>query len=177
MRWLIACVLAAFSSFANAEGPLYADLHFAVAGVDHTNLDFYPKFASATAGFFIRPGIGLEVFADRGLASDRKRGFDLEIESAYGVAVRLESPPIRRVSGYIVIGGVNYSVKQVAAATGMLGSSSISDDFSGVRFSIGFIERLERWENVLLSVEYRHYNADQPLQVDSLLLGLRLQMP
>jgi hypothetical protein len=177
VRWLIACVLTVFSSFANADGPLYAELQFAAAGVNHSDLDFYPKYASVTAGLFLRPGIGLEIFADSGLASDRKGGFDLEVESAYGVAVRLQSPPIRRVHGFIVIGAVNYSIKQTAPSTNTLGGSSIEGDFTGMRLSVGFIERLERWDNVLLSLEYRHYNADEPLQVDALLLGLRVNTP
>jgi hypothetical protein len=177
VRWLIACVLVVFSSFANADGPLYADLQFAAAGVNHSNLDFYPQFASVSAGVFLRPGIGLEIFADSGLVSNRKSGFDLEVESAYGVAVRLQSPPIRRVHGFIVIGAVNYSIKQTATATSILGGSSLEDDFRGMRLSVGLIERLERWDNVLLSLEYRHYNADDPMSVDALLFGLRVNTP
>lgn len=177
MRWLIACVLTMFSSFANAEGPLYADLQLAAAGVSHSNLDFYPQFASVSAGVFLRPGIGVEIFADGGLASDRKEGFNLEIENAYGIAIRLQSPPIRRVHGYIVLGAVNYSIKQTASSTASLGGSSIEGDFTGMRVSVGMVERLERWENVMLSLEYRHYNADDPMRVDALLIGLRVNTP
>jgi hypothetical protein len=177
VRWLIACVLAVFSSFANADGPLYADLQFAVAGVSHSSLDFYPQFASVSAGVFLRRGIGLEIFADSGLGSDRKRGFDVEVENAYGIAVRLQSPPTRRVQGFIVIGAVNYSMKQTAAATNTLGGSSIEGDFTGMRISVGILERFEHWDNVLLSLEYRHYNADDPMRVDALLFGLRVNTP
>lgn len=177
MRWLIACVLTVVSSFANADGPLYADLQIAAAGVSHSDLDFYPQYASVSAGLFLRPGIGLEIFADSGLASDRKSGFNLEVENAYGVAIRFQSPPVRRVHGYIVIGAVNYSIKQTATATSSLGGSSIEGDFTGMRVSVGMVERLERWENVMLSLEYRHYNADEPMRVDALLLGLRVNTP
>jgi hypothetical protein len=177
VRWLIACVLTIVSSSANADGALYADLHIAAAGVKHSNLDFYPQYASVSAGLFVRPGIGLEVFADSGLASDRKRGFNLRVENAYGVAIRLQSPAVRRVHGYIVIGAVNYSVKQTASATNSLGGSSIAGDFTGMRVSVGMVERLKRWENVMLSLEYRHYNADDPMRVDALLLGLRVNTP
>lgn len=177
MRWLIASLLVVFSSFASAEGPLYADLQFAAAGVNHSNLDFYPQFASVSAGVFLRPGIGLEVFGDSGLTSDRKGGFELDIESAYGIALRLQSPPIRRVHGFIVIGAVNYSIKQTATSTSTLGGSSIEGDFKGMRVSVGLIERLERWNNISLSLEYRHYNAGEPIRVDALLFGLRVTTP
>lgn len=177
MRWLIACVLTIISSIANADGPVYAEVHVAAAGVKNSDLDFYPQFASVSAGLFVSPGIGLEIFADTGLASDRKGGFDLEIENAVGVALRLESPSIRRVHGFIVIGAVNYSVKQTSAITDIRTGSSIEGDFKGMRLSIGIVERLERWDNVLLSLEYRHYNADEPIRVDALLLGLRINTP
>ena len=177
MRWLIACVLTIFSTFANADGPVYADLQFAAAGVNHSSLDFYPQYASVTAGLFLRPGIGLEVFADTGLASDRKGGFDLEVENAFGIAIRLQSPPVRQVQGFIVIGAVNYSISQKSIAANAPAGSSIEGDFKGVRLSVGLIERLERWDNVLLSLEYRHYNAEEPMRVDALLFGVRINTP
>lgn len=177
MRWLIASLLTVISSFANADGPLYADLQFAAAGVNHSNLDFYPQFASVSAGVFLRPGIGLEVFADSGLSSDRKSGLELEVENAYGIAIRLQSPPIRRVQGFIVLGAVNYSIKQSATGPSSQFGSLIEGDFTGMRVSLGLVERLERWENVLLSLEFRHYNVDEPLRVDALLLGLRVNTP
>lgn len=177
MRWLIACVLTIFSSFANAEGPFYADLQYAAAGVNQSDLEFYPQYASVGAGMFIRPGIGLEVFADTGLSSDRKGGFDLKVQNAFGFALRLQSPPVRRVQGYIIFGAVNYSVSQTARSSSSSSASSIDGDFRGMRVSIGLLERLERWENVLLSLEYRHYNADDPMRVDALMLGLRFNTP
>jgi hypothetical protein len=177
VRWLIACVLTFCSSIATANGPVYAEAQFAAAGVNHSGLDFYPQFASVSAGVFLRPGIGLEVFADGGLSADRKGGQQLEVENAFGVAIRLQSPPIRRVQGFVVSGAVNYSINPTAAAMGASGSSSIEGDFKGARISVGLMERLERWENVLLTLEYRHYNASDPLRVDALLLGLRFNTP
>ncbi len=177
MRWLLACVLAVSSSISNAEGPIYAEVHIAAAGVNHSNLDFNPYFASVSAGTFVRQGIGVEVFADSGFRSHKKNGFDLEVTEAYGIGIRLQSPPVNRIQGYVVLGAVNYTIKQQANATESLGGSSINGDFTGMRISVGIMERMERWKNVLISLEYRHYNADQPLRVDALLLGLRINTP
>jgi len=177
VRWLIACVLAFSVSIAQADGPIYAEFQFGAAGVRNGDLDFVPKLASVSAGFYLRQGIGLEIFADGGVSSDRKDGFDLEIESAYGIALRLESPPVRRVRGYMVIGAVEYTVNQESSATADIRSSAIDGDFTGLRIGLGISERLERWDNVIVSLEYRHYNADEPLQVDALLLGLRINTP
>ena len=175
MRWLIACVLTVVSSLANgADRPLYAELQYAAAGVNHSDLEFYPQFGSASAGVFLRKGIGVEVFADIGLGSDKKSGFDLKVDHAVGIAVRLESPPVRRVRGFIVLGAVNYSITQKAAATDTQNGSSLDGSFTGMRVSVGIAERLKWWENVLLSAEYRHYNAGESLRVDALLLGLRV---
>ena len=177
MRWLIACVLAVTSSFALAEGPLYGEVHLAAGGVQHPNLDFYPIFGSVTVGAFVMPGIGLEVFADTNLKSDERSGFDLEVEHAYGIAARFQSPPVNGVQGYITLGWVNFAVEQRSSGTPSLAASSVSEDFTGGRVSIGLMQRLKRFRNLLVSMEYRHYNADDPLRVDALLLGLRVNTP
>lgn len=177
MRWLLACVLAVSTSTVQADGPLYAEVQLAAAGVNHSNLDFYPTFGSISAGLFVREGIGIEVFADSGITSDKKNGFDLEVTEAYGIGLRLQSAPVNRIQGYMVLGAVNFTVNQEANATASLGGSLINGDFTGVRVSLGIMERLERWKNVLVSLEYRHYNADQPIHVDAVLLGLRVNTP
>lgn len=177
MRWLIACVLAVSSSFAVADGPVYGEVQLAAAGVQHSDLDFYPVFGSVSVGAFVLPGFGIEVFADSGLASDRRGGFHLEVEEAYGVAARFQSPPSRGVQGYIVLGWVNFTVDQQASATASLAGSSITEDFQGARVSIGVMQRLQRFRNLLFSFEYRHYNAGEALRVDALVLGLRVNTP
>ncbi len=177
MRWLIACVLAVTSSFASAEGPLYGEVHLAVSGVQHPNLDFFPIFGSVTVGAFVMPGIGLEVFADTNLQSDERSGFDFEVEHAFGIAARFQSPPVSGVQGFITLGWVNFSVEQRALGTPTLAASSVSEDFTGARVSIGLMQRLQSFRNFLVTVEYRHYNADDPLRVDAVLLGLRVNTP
>ncbi len=177
MRWLIACVLAVTSSFASADGPLYGEVQLAAGGVQHSDLDFYPLFGSVSVGAFLMPGIGVELFADSGIESDRRGGFNLEVEEAYGIAARFQSPPARGVQGYIVLGWVNFTVDQQARATASLSGSSINEDFTGARVSVGVMQRLQRFRNLLVSFEYRHYNADEPLRLDALLLGLRVNTP
>lgn len=177
MRWLIGCLLAVSTSLASANGSLYGEVQLAAGGVQHSELDFYPLFGSVSAGMFLAPGIGLEVFADTGLAADTVGGFDLEIEQAYGLAARFQSPPARGIQGYIVLGVVNYTLNQASKATASLAATDVNEDFTGARISVGLMQRLKSAPNLLVSVEYRHYNADEPLKVDALLLGLRVNTP
>ncbi len=177
MRWLIACVLAVSSSFASANGPVYAELQLGAGGVENSDLSFYPTFGSVNVGLFVMPNIGIELFADSGISSDRSGDFELEVEQAYGLAVRLQSPPVRGTQGYIVLGAVNYTLDQTAPAAGELPASSINEDFTGARVSIGVMQRLQRAPNMLVSFEYRHYNAGEPLRLDALVLGLRFNTP
>ncbi|MGQ7843339.1 hypothetical protein ACUNV4_02600 [Granulosicoccus sp. 3-233] len=177
MRWLIACVLAVSSSFANASGPVYAELQLGAGGLDNSDLSFYPTFGSVNVGLFVLPNIGIELFADTGLSTDRSGDFELEVEQAYGIAARFQSPPVRGTQGYIVLGAVNYTLEQTAAAAGALPASSINEDFTGARVSIGIMQRLQRARNMLVSFEYRHYNAGEPLRLDALVLGLRFNTP
>lgn len=177
VRWLIACVLAVFSSFASADGLLYGEVQLAAGGVQNADLDFYPVFGSISAGVFVLPGIGLEVFADTGLRADKSKAFKMDIEQAYGIAARFQSPPSRGIQGYIVLGMVNYTLNQTSQPTADVSGTSVTDDFTGVRLSVGLMRRLQRFSNTLVSFEYRHYNADEPLRVDALVFGLRVNAP
>lgn len=174
MRWLIACVLLVASSQALAEGPVYAEVQIGAGGVRHSDLDFYPFFASATVGAYVLPNIGLEVFADTDIAAGEDEDFELAIEQAYGIAARFQSPPINGLQGFIVLGAVNYTLDQSFNSGSSTSTLSVNEDFTGVRVSVGLMQRLTRFPNLIVTAEYRHYNADEPLRLDALLLGLRV---
>ena len=177
MRWLIACVLVLISPFAKADGRFYGEVQLAAGGVQHSDIDFFPVFGSVSAGMFLVPNIGVELFADTGLSSDESDDFDMDIEQAYGIAARFQSPATGGLQGYIVLGYVNYTLDQDSRPTATLAGSSVNEDFSGARISVGLMQRLGRLPNLLVSAEYRHYNADQPIRVDALVLGLRVNTP
>ncbi|MFK7889702.1 MAG: hypothetical protein AB8B63_02710 [Granulosicoccus sp.] len=174
MRWLIACILGLTTTFAVADGPVYAEVQFAGAMTSNENLDFYPTFGSVNAGIYLLPGIGMEVFGDLGLEASSDEGLEMELEGAYGVAARFQSPGTPGgLQGYIALGYVNYTLDQ--RPTGNSGSSNaINEDFGGFRASVGLMQRLRSNPNLQLTAEYRHYNADEPLRIDALLIGLRV---
>lgn len=174
MRWLIACVLALSSSFATADWPLYAELQLGAGGIKNGDLDFYPTFGGFNVGVYVVPNIGIELFADTGLSSDHSKDFEMELEQAYGVGLRFQSPAERGVQGYIVLGAVKFTLDQSSEASGALPATSINEDFTGARVSVGLMQRLERFPNMQVSFEYRHYNAGEPLRLDGLVLGLRV---
>lgn len=177
MRWLIACVLVLVSPFAMADGRFYGEVQLAAGGVQHSDVDFYPIFGSVSAGMYLVPNIGIELFVDAGLASDKSGEFDLDIEQAYGIAARLQSPANGGLQGFVVLGYVNYTLDQDSQPTTTLLGSSVTEDFTGARISVGLMQRLVRFPNLLVSAEYRHYNADQTLRVDALVFGLRVNTP
>lgn len=177
MRWLIACVLLVMSSHAAAEGSVYGELQLGAGGVSHSDLDFYPAFGSVTLGAFVLPGIGVEVFADSDVASGSDGNFDLEIDQAYGIAARFQSPPMRGLQGFIVLGMVDYTLNQQSDLVGTVTARTISEDFRGARVSVGIMQRLTRLPYLQFTAEYRHYNADEPLRVDALVFGLRVNAP
>jgi len=165
------------SPFALADGRFYGEVQLAAGGVQHSDVDFYPVFGSVSAGLYLVPNIGVEVFADTGLSSDNSDGFDMDIEQAQGIAVRLQSPATQGLQGYIVLGYVNYTLDQDARATATQAASSVNEDFAGARISVGLMQRLKSLPSLLVSAEYRHYNADEPLRVDALVLGIRVNTP
>ena len=173
MRWLIASLLILTSSTVLADGRLYGEVQFGVGGVSHSDLDFFPTFGTVTAGAFVFPGIGIEVFGDAGISDSEDDGFELSIEEAYGIAARFQSPPRKGLQGFIVLGAVNYTLEQQSNA----GAPTVREDFTGVRASVGLMQRIQRFPYLQVTAEYRHYNADEPLRVDAVVFGLRVNAP
>ena len=174
VRGLLAFVILLSSGTVLADGRLYGELQFGAGGISHSDLDFVPVFGTVTAGAFIFTGIGIEVFADTGLEDGSDENFDLSIEEAYGIALRFQSPPVRRTQGFIVLGAVNYTLDQ---ESGGVTGSSVEEDFTGVRVSVGVMQRLVRFPYIQFTAEYRHYNADDPIRLDALVVGLRVNAP
>lgn len=165
------------SSIASADGPVYGELMLGVGGVTNTDLEFYPALGSVSVGAYVYENIGVELFADSGLRSGEDADFTLDVDQAYGVALRLQSPPVDGVQGFIVLGAVSYTLEQ-QLSSGVAGSAAgVSDEFVGVRASIGLMQRLVRFPALQLTAEYRHYNADEPIRLDAVLLGLRFNAP
>ena len=177
MRWLIACVLLVTSSCSFAEGTLYGELQFGAGGVSNSDLDFIPLFGTITLGAFVAPNIGIEVHADAGLADGSDGDFSLDIEEAFGIAARFQSPPLNGLQGFLVLGVVQYTLEQRSDLAGTVSAASIRDDFLGARVSVGLMQRLKSVPNLLFTAEYRHYNANEPLRLDAIVFGLRVNTP
>lgn len=160
--------------FPQPQSDFYGELHFGVNGIRHSDLDFIPLFASVSAGVFILPNIGIEVFVDAALADDENAGFDVELTSAQGIAARFQSPPWKGLSGYVVLGAVNYRVTQ-SPQNASIGNGSIEEDFVGGRVSVGVIQQLKRLPKLSVSAEWRSYFVDEPIRVDSLVIGMRIR--
>ena len=177
MRWLIAGLLVVTSSYTYADGALYGELQVGAGYVNHSNLDFYPSIGTVTLGAFVLPGIGFEVFADSGLAEGSEAGFEMSLEHAQGVAARFQSPPVKGLQGFVVLGLVDYTLEQRSDLIGTATGRTISEDFRGARVSIGMMQRLKRFPYLQVTAEYRHYNADEPIRLDGIVFGLRVNAP
>lgn len=170
-----ACAVLATAGEATADSPVYAEAAVAASGVRHSDVDFYPIFGSVTLGAYVWPGIGVELFADRGIAEDEKRGFDLSLEEAEGAALRFRSPEDNGLSGYIVLGYVDFMIEQERADAG--DDRALEVELSGARVSIGVSQRLRAVDSLIVSAEYRNYYTEEDVRVDGLLLSLGWNLP
>ncbi len=153
----------------------YVDVQFALQGVRHSELDFYPTATQLSAGFWIFNDIGIDFFIDRPVSSDKESIFDVEIRQASGVALRFQSPHLAtRLHAYMLLGYVDLQVEQNQADD--RGTRRIRQSFSGARISIGFARRLSRLDNVLITGEYRNYYTEDEIQIDGIGLGLRVNL-
>lgn len=148
----------------------YLEARAGVGGVRHSELDFYPSFGGFTAGGYVRRDIGIEVFADGELSLGEEAGFELGVRNAYGVALRLQSPPIDDVLAYVHVGYVDFQVFQDALD---VDRASIVSDFTGLRFGVGMAQRLKRFRALQVTAEYRNFYSGADIQVDGVSLGLR----
>ena len=177
MRWPIAFVLLILSCVTHADGPIYGELNLGAGGVAHSDLEFTPVFGSISAGAYVYENIGVELFLDSGIRAGEDSEFTLDIEQAYGLGLRLQSPPIDGVRGYVVLGVVNYTVEQKLDISSSSARAPVDGDFTGFRASIGLMQRLKRFPAVQFTAEYRHYNADEPIRLDAIVLGFRFNAP
>ena len=157
-----------------AANRFYAEVQLGVASARHSELNFYPTFAGISAGMFVKPNIGIELFADGAPSSYETGNIEFQIKQASGVALRLQSPAQRRVNAYVLLGYVSYLADQTVVDN--RGSQVVQQRFEGARVSIGMQQRLVRFPALLVGAEYRHYNSDSGLSVDGLALSFRFNV-
>jgi len=162
MRWLLALLLTTPLASTAAESQFYGEIQLGVHGIQHSDLDFYPGFVSASAGVYVLPNIGIEVFYDRATNTGKEGNFEIEVNEASGIAA------------YVLLGYVPYSINQYE---NLIGSRRLDkENFAGARISFGLAATLPRYKQVQLVAEYRNYDIDAPINVDGFGLGLRVNL-
>ena len=156
------------------EARVYADLQFGINAIGHSDLDFFPKVISGGVGVWLFDNIGVEVHFDGGISSDSDGAFTVELEDASGIALRFQSPPIRGLAAFINVGYVDFQLEQVESDS--RGTRRVSEGFSGARVSLGVVQRLPIYDFLHVTGEYRAYLSDSDLQVDTLAIGLRINL-
>ena len=173
---LVALAGAALAPAVAAEARLgrpYAEVQLGASGVRHSGLDFVSPFAGASAGLWLYPGIGVEAFAETELERGADAGFEAGVAEAYGAALRLSSPARDGLRGYVVLGYVDFTVAQ-APRDGA--GREIEERFGGARVGIGLQQRLRVAPALLVGAEYRSFLVDEPIHVEGLVLGLRIDV-
>lgn|GEM_PF-800271 len=151
----------------------YAEGFVAGSGISVGAFDYYPVFAGVSAGFFFHKGIGLELHLDGEILPGEDNDYELAYERGAGVALRLESPAQGGLSGYVLLGYTEFSVRQERENPPVAGDE-VNGDFGGPRISIGLVQRLARSPWLSVSAEYRKYYVEGGLDVDAFVLGLRV---
>jgi len=174
LRLIVALVLVLVSVHAHSAVSVYGEAQLGAGGVRHSNLDFYPGFGSFSGGIFVFDNIGIEAFVDTSLSDGEQGDFKLGIENAAGVAVRFQSPSQRSLQAYVLLGYVDFTLRQEGVTA--LGERFVKQPFEGIRFSVGVHQRLKKVQGLLFGVEYRNYYADSGITVDGLSVGLRFEL-
>jgi len=173
----LSALLATSSVQAAGGTPLYArlygDVQFTLVGARHSTINFYPGSVSVSGGAWIRPGVGIDVFADEGAFSDRDGDYEFEVTNASGVAGRFQSPARNGFFAYVLLGLVNVRLVQEENSE-TPDSRTVVQNYQGGRFSVGIAQQLRFARNLIVTGEYRNYFVDKELQLDALSLGLRL---
>lgn len=171
---VLACVCTVVTPVqADVEFRPYAEGFIAGSGIAVANLDYYPVYASLTAGFFFKKGFGLELHLDGEILPGQDDGYELAYEHGGGVGLRFESPPRSGLSGYAVLGYTTFSLRQERDNPTVVGDE-LNADFGGPRISLGLVQRLKRLPYLSVSAEFRKYYVEDGLDIDSVVVGLRV---
>lgn len=152
----------------------YGDIHYAYGGVAHSDLEFNPSFLSLSGGVWLRPGIGLELYADQGLNESRQGNFELEWTNTSGFAARFQSPARNGFFAYILLGMAFTHLEQ--SESDSRGERTVVQNYEGGRLSIGFGQRYPSIPGLVVVAEYRNYFVDEDLNLDAISLGLRFDL-
>ncbi len=137
-------------------------------GLIGSTVELHPLVASASFGFWVAEGIGLEVEAGVGVEDDTVGNLDLNFESTLGFGVRLESPPIDRVAAYALFSFIETSYE--ATVDGV----STSLKLPGGRMALGLTYRVS--PNFFADASFTHHDYDEDARINSFRLGLRFDI-
>lgn len=175
LRLTLLLLFFVFTAQSQADIKFYGEASVGAGGVRHSDLDFYPRFGSFSAGFFVFENIGIEGFIDTPMGAGSRDVFDLEVTQAAGAAVRFQSPDQRGLQAFILLGYVDFQLEQ--QENGVVGLRTVKQSFDGVRASVGVQQHLQQFKGLIFGVEYRNYYANSGITVDGLSIGLRYEMP
>lgn len=137
-------------------------------GVIGSSQQVQPLVVSGVGGYWLRPGIGLELEAGFGLAGDGVGPLDVEANNTFGVNLRLESPPIERFGAYALIGYVRTSF----SADDGRGNSTLS--LPGGRAALGLTYSL--MPKMMLDAAFTHHDYDGDTRINSFRFGVRFDI-
>lgn len=137
-------------------------------GEADNSVELRPVVGSASVGYWVKLGIGLELEAGVGVVDDSVGSLDLDFKSHLGVNLRLESLPVSRFAAYALFGYVRSSYD-----VSVDGSSS-SITLPGGRLSFGMTYMI----NPFLRVDagFTHHDYDGETRVNSFRFGLRYDL-
>jgi len=170
VRLLMAFILFLPAFSVQAAGSLYGELRLGASGVRHSDLDFYPGFASINAGIFIKRNIGIEAFVDAPLSEESNGAFKTGLPRALGIGVRLQSPPRLGTEAYLSFGYTSFTIEQFE--NDVRGQRTVKQNFDGASIRIGIQKRLQVSRKLKVGLEYRNFYSDSGVTVDGLSLGL-----
>lgn len=151
---------------------VYGDVQLAYAGVRHSAREFNPGFASGALGYWLLPGVGVELFADRGLSDARDGEFSLEIVEASGLAARFQGPlSDEDYFAYMAVGLVFTRLEQFESEQS--GQRTVVQNYRGGRLSLGGGRKFSSFPGAL-TLEYRNYFVDEALEMDALTFGVQV---
>ena len=175
VRALLAIICLTVSSGAHARdsfGDLfYVEAHGGIANIRVSDLAFRPIGAHVSVGGYFLKNIGVDLTVGGSLADDDDQGFDGRLDDIASLTLRLDSPPIDRLSAYILIGVSRYTIRQEGVSVSGI-STSVTETFQGGTAALGFKRRIGDSRFSVVGV-YRIHFVSEPVDVDNFSIGVR----
>ena len=146
------------------ESDWYLGIGINAYDIELNNESYFPRQLGVYGGYWLVPGIGLELQAGVDAGAYNSGGFELGVNSRVSALVRWQTPGRRTARAYILTGYSQLELDGAVEDSGFPGEES----FGGPVLGIGVMFSPDKTSPWSAGVGYSHYFLDDDMKTESI---------